>query len=152
MNDCYADGDPRIFPVSKGVFPQTNSRTFCRDLCAGYTYTGLQNGQDCWCSNTLPSSEHLRPLSECSKSCPANNAEFCGAPFRMSVMFTGSFSSVSVVDCSDFGECSASCGGGIRTCSRTCNYGSFGSIACPADLQIKKEPCNLHQCRKLIIF
>ena len=94
IDDCYADDpsyadEPRIFPVSKGVFPDTNSRAFCRSLCVGYIYTGVQNGQDCWCSDTLPSSNHLRPLSECSTPCPTNNAEFCGAPGRMNVILTG---------------------------------------------------------------
>jgi len=52
----------------------------------------------------------------------------------------------SVTDCSDFGECSASCAGGTQTCTRTCENGVFGDDGCPADQETKSQACNVEDC------
>ena len=54
-----------------------------------------------------------------------------------------------MTDCTDFGPCSVTCGGGTRTCIRTCDNGVFGQPGCPADQEINTQACNEQQCRKL---
>ena len=53
-----------------------------------------------------------------------------------------------IVDCSDLTECSASCGGGTQTCTRSCENGSFGEDGCPNEEKIKTNSCNPQKCRK----
>ena len=52
-----------------------------------------------------------------------------------------------ILDCSDFTKCSATCGSGTQTCTRTCANGNFGETGCPNDEQINTQTCNRQQCR-----
>lgn len=52
----------------------------------------------------------------------------------------------SVTDCTDYGDCSAECGGGTQTCTRTCVGGAWGDAGCPADQETKEVTCNDQAC------
>ena len=56
------------------------------------------------------------------------------------------------VSCTDFGTCSATCGGGTRGCMRQCINGNFGDIGCPFNLLYRTEVCNEQQCGKLLNY
>lgn len=49
-------------------------------------------------------------------------------------------------ECSDFGECSVSCGGGTMTCENTCQNGNFGDDGCPSESKIRIQSCNPDPC------
>ena len=51
-----------------------------------------------------------------------------------------------IIDCDDFGECLSSCGGGIRVCQRTCQYGSWGGPGCPISQRQNSVTCNEQPC------
>ena len=52
------------------------------------------------------------------------------------------------MDCVDYTECSATCGSGTQTCTRSCENGSFGENGCPNEEINKTNPCNSQKCRK----
>ena len=51
-----------------------------------------------------------------------------------------------VQDCTNFDNCSKTCGGGTRTCKRSCINGNFGDNGCPLDQEQKTEACNENNC------
>ena len=51
-----------------------------------------------------------------------------------------------ITDCDDFGECSLTCGGGERTCERSCENGSWGDAECPTSQQQNRVACNEQPC------
>ena len=48
--------------------------------------------------------------------------------------------------CTDFGQCSETCGGGNQTCENICQNGVFGDIGCPMESRINSQDCNVHEC------
>ena len=93
---CYADcgSDDNICNSYNRIFGGfeftkliLNSRENCIDFCVsmGYQYAGVQNGNECFCGNNLPSSSNKRPMTECNRVCRGNNKEFCGGWWRMNV-------------------------------------------------------------------
>lgn len=59
----------------------------CRDLCFAkqYIYSGMEDGRECWCGNTIQSSNANIEvaLTDCNKSCPGNADKKCGASGRI---------------------------------------------------------------------
>ena len=55
-----------------------------------------------------------------------------------------------IEECSDFGSCSATCGGGTKTCANSCLNGNFGDDGCPIEQAEKSETCNVQDCPSLI--
>ena len=53
--------------------------------------------------------------------------------------------------CSDFGECSVTCGGGTQTCENSCRDGVFGNEGCPTESQTNSRDCNSQDCPGLIL-
>ncbi|CAH1798174.1 unnamed protein product [Owenia fusiformis] len=74
----------------QGFFPAThatpNTLDFCSKRCRilGFIYMGVQNGQDCWCSNTYGKHGEA-PHSQCNVPCPGNRDTMCGAGQRNSI-------------------------------------------------------------------
>merc|ERR1712048_707007 len=54
----------------------------------------------------------------------------------------------SVTACTDYGQCSKTCGGGTQTCTSTCNWGSWGDIGCDNKDRIRTKACNDQTCPK----
>ena len=48
--------------------------------------------------------------------------------------------------CTDFGPCSANCGGGIQTCDNVCQNGVFGETGCPEESRTSEQACNPQAC------
>lgn len=58
----------------------------CLDFCKGYTYAGLEYGEQCYCSNTLPqaSAPVAGLLGQCNMPCKGNATQFCGGNWALS--------------------------------------------------------------------
>lgn len=59
----------------------------CIDMCedAGFTYAGVEWGQECYCGNTLASSTQFVDDGECNMPCAGDASEMCGDDFRMGI-------------------------------------------------------------------
>ncbi|CAH1798175.1 unnamed protein product [Owenia fusiformis] len=92
---CFIDvGRDRDMTNFQGLFPAThatpNTLGFCSVKCRklGFKYMGVQNGQDCWCSNTYGKHGEA-PQHQCNVSCPGNKETMCGAVYRNSIYIVG---------------------------------------------------------------
>ena len=104
-------------------------------------------------------------FSECSKSCGGGNREcqntcrdgdqpgefgnHCPAELEFNRENCNEQNCPELIDCEISEECSATCGGGVKTCTRTCLNGEFGN-GCDANLEIKSESCNENACPTLV--
>ncbi|KAJ3498862.1 hypothetical protein NLJ89_g10166 [Agrocybe chaxingu] len=52
----------------------------------GFTITGLEFGQECWCGTSFLVANTSAPVRECSMACKADPTELCGAPSRLSTV------------------------------------------------------------------
>ena len=78
-----SDGGP-IIPLRDDVMTAL-TLDYCLDRCKNFEYTILGDGQNCFCSETIPIIE-LLPDAECNKPCtgdPSNNK--CGGYYKWSV-------------------------------------------------------------------
>lgn len=110
MTSCGPDpviGLPETYSTdvsSKGwqyvgcAFDDLNSRTFpyryasanmtvpmCIDQCTtmGYTFAGLEYGEECWCGKTID--QKRLGAMRCTIECAGNSKQYCGGPIKMSV-------------------------------------------------------------------
>lgn len=83
---CYIDNWTRTFPAFM-FGNSSDSNTVCTNACqvAGYKYAGTENGDECWCGGSLPSSSLVASASDCSVPCLADSTQVCGGGFRLSV-------------------------------------------------------------------
>ncbi|CAH1801778.1 unnamed protein product [Owenia fusiformis] len=88
---CFIDAtNTRDLSNVQGYFPSShatpNTLEFCESLCRpqGFQYIGLQNGQDCWCSNSYGNHGEV-PDSDCNTACPGDPNTMCGGVFRNSI-------------------------------------------------------------------
>nr|XP_026692083.1 A disintegrin and metalloproteinase with thrombospondin motifs adt-1-like isoform X2 [Ciona intestinalis] len=95
----------------------------CSNTCGGGTRTG-----------TRTCNKHGGTL-ECTGS--ATTSESCGNAACVGASW-GDFGAWSA--------CTASCNGGTRTRTRSCNQGSIGSNGCPSGGESELEPCNTFGC------
>ncbi|RSL39253.1 hypothetical protein CEP53_014198 [Fusarium sp. AF-6] len=85
---CYTEGKKGL-ALGKA---KTSGSKMTVEVCANYcanknlAFMGLQNGQDCYCSNAGPSSGSVEaPEKECNVVCKGNKAQKCGAAKRLNV-------------------------------------------------------------------
>ncbi|XP_078490118.1 uncharacterized protein LOC100185217 isoform X2 [Ciona intestinalis] len=95
----------------------------CSVECGGGTRTG-----------TRTCNKHGGTL-ECTGS--ATTSESCG---------NAACVGASWADFGAWSACTASCNGGTRTRTRSCNQGSIGSNGCPSGGESESEPCNTFGC------
>lgn len=73
----------------------TNSHRKCIEIClqSGFTYAGVQYGNECFCGNSAPPSTAKLADSSCTMKCPVEEEEGgrenCGGYFTMNVFETG---------------------------------------------------------------
>ncbi|KZT57230.1 WSC-domain-containing protein, partial [Calocera cornea HHB12733] len=77
---CVTDGQARALPA---YFAQLsdNSVELCTAKCAaaGYTYAGVEYGQECHCDNSLQNGLGVATsASSCNMACDGNAKEICG--------------------------------------------------------------------------
>ncbi|KAG8854794.1 hypothetical protein FRB96_007323 [Tulasnella sp. 330] len=71
----------------------------CQEFCeiGGYVYAGTENGDECYCANSIASSASLATDNGCTTPCDGDSTSNCGGGWRLSVYGppTGSSSSSS---------------------------------------------------------
>ncbi|KAJ2957735.1 hypothetical protein NQZ79_g6583 [Umbelopsis isabellina] len=83
---CYVDAlTPRTLPYGAPTISTGMTVEGCESECAsaGYTYAGVEYGNECWCGNTMPPTS--APSTDCNMACKGNSAEMCGAGARFNV-------------------------------------------------------------------
>lgn len=91
MLGCYKD----LYPAKKRTLQEQQTVqgdltvASCRNICASkqYKYSGVEDGRECWCGDDIQDAKdnNLAAVSECSKPCPGNNKESCGASARITL-------------------------------------------------------------------
>ncbi|MCJ1427050.1 hypothetical protein MMC29_004953 [Sticta canariensis] len=82
LDGCYND---TLNPHALNATTYTNSTSMSVEACVGYCITknydvaGLENGQSCYCSSTLPPSVASVDVAQCNMLCTGNQREFCGS-------------------------------------------------------------------------
>ena len=58
----------------------------CKNYCfgKGFSYAGVQNGNECYCGNEINPSAP-KPSTECNKQCTGDRSQTCGGGCRMNV-------------------------------------------------------------------
>ncbi|KAJ7068678.1 WSC domain-containing protein [Mycena amicta] len=83
---CFADNiTDRVFPYQEiDTLPWNPG--FCVVACEtrGFTFAGLEFGNQCWCGHSLPVSPLLSDI-ECQMACAGNTSQICGGPERLTV-------------------------------------------------------------------
>ena len=85
--DVYTDVKDRILKGQYFWYQTDLTIDKCIDMCenAGYTYAGVEWGQECYCGNTLPSTTQFVDDGECNMPCAGDSTEMCGDDFRMGI-------------------------------------------------------------------
>ncbi|KAJ9103160.1 hypothetical protein QFC21_002582 [Naganishia friedmannii] len=93
---CWVDATPGTAMNSYTYSSTTMTPAVCQQACAGFKYglAGLENGQKCFCGNTMPTSARA-PSAYCNIKCGGNSTENCGGGFNMD-MFNASIASAGV--------------------------------------------------------
>jgi len=81
---CYTDGPSRALSYSVKLL--NIHLGSCMGLCAskGFRYAAGQNGDECWCGNSIDNGHAPAPEAECNKKCVGSD-QMCGGPFRNSL-------------------------------------------------------------------
>ena len=90
---CYQDcqtggtdvnGVKRVLPDDFKYGAMTIGK--CKNYCfgKGFTYAGVQNGNECFCGNEINPSAP-KPSSECNKQCTGDRSQTCGGGCRLNV-------------------------------------------------------------------
>jgi len=83
---CYSDSWSRTITNSvsvTGPFTRDSCVTACAD--GGYTYAGVENGNECYCSNDVAPTGLKTSDAECLIPCSGDSAQFCGGGWRVNV-------------------------------------------------------------------
>jgi len=85
---CYIDNLSRDLPYQALQTGATVEN--CRNACGvrQYYYSGLQNGDQCWCGNTY-GFLGTAPSTDCNIKCTSNSKELCGGVYRNSIYLVG---------------------------------------------------------------
>jgi hypothetical protein len=83
---CYSDSWTRTLANSVSV-SSPFSRESCIAACdsAGYSYAGVENGNECYCSNTVASTGLKTSDADCLIPCAGNDAQSCGGGWRVNI-------------------------------------------------------------------
>ncbi|KAF9450512.1 glycoside hydrolase family 71 protein [Macrolepiota fuliginosa MF-IS2] len=68
----------------------------CQGLCAGYSFAGVEYGQECYCGNSLTNNGASGiPVStdRCSQPCAGDSSKTCGGEWTLSVYMTSNTTS-----------------------------------------------------------
>jgi len=85
---CYEDNVNRILENQINVPNLTPAK--CRDACRGYTFAGVEFGEQCFCGNVPPLPPMLKPSSECNMPCSGDSSQICGGFARINIYTTDS--------------------------------------------------------------
>ncbi|XP_046968584.1 xylosyltransferase oxt [Vanessa cardui] len=89
---CYLDEKKmRLLTSFYGNYANTNSPTFCLDICvqAGFPYAGVQYATECFCGENEPPATAKTSAVSCDMKCPGDSSQLCGGYFTMNIYETG---------------------------------------------------------------
>eukprot|EP00026_Physarum_polycephalum_P021946 Phypoly_transcript_25602.p1 GENE.Phypoly_transcript_25602~~Phypoly_transcript_25602.p1 ORF type:complete len:124 (+),score=6.50 Phypoly_transcript_25602:43-372(+) len=80
---CFVDAGTRDLSL---MIAQSDSLSVegCIELCAEFSYAGLQDANQCWCGNTY-GTYGTGSDADCNMPCTGNPQEMCGGVWRNSV-------------------------------------------------------------------
>ncbi|KAK4096677.1 carbohydrate-binding module family 50 protein [Parathielavia hyrcaniae] len=81
---CYTDADPRLLPIPKPASGAMTPST-CAQLYCGHAYLGVENGEECWCGDSLDTSQQAASEGECGTPCVGDGEVMCGGEWRITV-------------------------------------------------------------------
>ncbi|KAK4183389.1 carbohydrate-binding WSC, partial [Podospora australis] len=76
---------------SRNLANPAMTNEMCEGICDGYAYFGTENGNECFCSDTLPAeaaAQRKAPENECRMFCAGrmnSKSESCGGFWRIGV-------------------------------------------------------------------
>ncbi|EPE36691.1 hypothetical protein GLAREA_08854 [Glarea lozoyensis ATCC 20868] len=90
---------PRAVYSYKGCYTETTGRTlkyrqfistyntieFCSVACSNYLYFGVENGNSCYCRQSISKVAQVAPASQCNKPCTGNPSQICGGSSRLNI-------------------------------------------------------------------
>ena len=76
-----------LYP-GKWSIPSLRCIQTCRDR--GYSYAGVQNGNECHCGKGPPPESNVLVHTECNFQCPGDRTQYCGAVHKANVYATKS--------------------------------------------------------------
>lgn len=83
---CYTDANDRTL---SGDNESTDNLSIesCASFCSegGYQIFGVENGDECWCSNTISSTATLQDSSNCNSACNGSPQEICGGGWAINL-------------------------------------------------------------------
>jgi len=76
---CFQDESTRDLPVEIAAKGSNMTVEGCRSACsaAGYSYAGVQNGDQCFCGNSY---DRYGKATKCTSVCNGDDTEVCGGP------------------------------------------------------------------------
>ncbi|ORY25195.1 glycosyl hydrolase family 71-domain-containing protein [Naematelia encephala] len=82
---CAVDSSTRVLTGSSSLSIQNLTIDDCLTSCeeAGYTYAGLEYGEQCYCGSSLPSSVSF--TATCDMACTGDASETCGGGWGLAV-------------------------------------------------------------------
>lgn len=92
---CFSDpgSGKRAFEQGPNYAPSGQRMTIgmCMGICqnAGYRYTGIEFGQECWCGNSFLNGAMPVAAASCSMTCAGDKTQTCGGNLFMNVYQTG---------------------------------------------------------------
>ncbi|KAJ9138967.1 Copper radical oxidase [Coniochaeta hoffmannii] len=88
---CYVDGVNGRILSYQAPDSQTLTQQSCATLCAnaGYTISGTEWAQQCFCGNTIINGGVKGAEADCNTPCTGNKNQMCGAGGRMSIVSNG---------------------------------------------------------------
>merc|ERR1711979_40084 len=98
-----------MFPVVIGLSGQMTVQ-FCKELCVGYDFAGVQNGIDCWCGNKQ---DYLAITSRrvaddmCNAPCRGNQNQLCGGGGHMQIFRNTPVDQDCAAQCIAYVDCAA---------------------------------------------
>ena len=85
--DCVGPHRTRILPDDKILNDDSMTIEKCKNFCFGkdFHFAGVEYADECWCGNKKPSSDLVKPSSECNIPCTGDNSQICGGGCRINV-------------------------------------------------------------------
>ena len=90
---CYTEGTSGRALGAKALATSDMTIENCASNCTGYTYFGVEFGNECYCGNSLGTGSVRTAEGDCDMNCPGKVKEVCGAGNRLTLYSLGGKSS-----------------------------------------------------------
>lgn len=82
---CFFDNQPKHV---LDAAPKTSAKMTpakCQSTCSGYRFAGLENGDECYCSNVLTTYSYIPVWGDCVTPCAGNSTQYCGGSSNVEI-------------------------------------------------------------------